>query len=94
MLPIHRGILSSLSWITEVMVPIKGMGRLWKVTAGLVALSILLGSLPAQSQQQQARRRKETGVVSLSSAELLSHIEGWTTDVAVFFYAPWCPYCK
>jgi len=43
---------------------------------------------------QTKTKKKQKPVVSLSSEELLDHLEEWTTDVAIFFYAPWCPYCK
>lgn len=58
----------------------------------------------AAAAAQQAQRKggqgdkgqggKRKAVVSLTSEELLEHLEFWSTDVALFFYAPWCPYCK
>jgi len=40
------------------------------------------------------KTKKQKPVVSLTSEELLDHLEEWNTDLAIFFYAPWCPYCK
>jgi hypothetical protein len=45
-------------------------------------------------QGKEGKGGKRKAVVSLTSEELLEHLEFWSTDVALFFYAPWCPYCK
>lgn len=52
------------------------------------------GATTTTSTTQTKTKKKQKPVVSLSSEELLDHLEEWTTDVAIFFYAPWCPYCK
>lgn len=77
------------------------------LTAFCVLVSLLLGvgvkgdGGSASSSQKGSggpnkskAAKKQKPVVALGPQELLDHVEYWTSDVAVFFYAPWCPYCK
>lgn len=71
--------------------------------AALLLACAAVGARAAAASAQQQQRKggqgkekqgKRKAVVSLTSEEMLEHLEFWSQDVAVFFYAPWCPYCK
>jgi thiol-disulfide isomerase/thioredoxin len=66
----------------------------------LLAIAALAGAAGSQAASKGGWGSKRTArkgrppVHQLTPVELLEHLEVWTTDLAVMFYAPWCPYCK
>jgi thiol-disulfide isomerase/thioredoxin len=64
------------------------MRRFW------LALCLVLYAMGGAGGAFFKRQPKPAPLKSLTFDELVKHLEVWTTDVAVLFYAPWCPYCE